>query len=268
MSLSKYQEKRKFQETPEPEGKAKASKGALRFVVQKHDASHLHYDFRLEMDGVLKSWAVPKGPSLNPEDKRLAMMVEDHPYDYRTFEGIIPEGNYGAGTVMVWDEGTYELLEGEKLTRKEQEKQLLKQLADGNLKLNLHGHKLNGAFALFLMKGRGERSWILVKKEDAFASKAEVISKDRSVKSKKTLKTIAAENGTELNHPEGPAATEKKGEAKPPKLKLIDPAATAEKRPASKKVTAKKTSSKTKAVRKSAAGKTTPRTAASKKKLK
>ena len=141
MSLSLYKKKRKFSETPEPEGKEKSSAKGLRFVIQKHDASHLHYDFRLEMKGVLKSWAVPKGPSLNPAEKRLAMMVEDHPYDYRDFEGVIPEGNYGGGTVIVWDEGIYEPMNGDKLNQKEREALLIKQLHAGDLKLRLHGKK-------------------------------------------------------------------------------------------------------------------------------
>jgi bifunctional non-homologous end joining protein LigD len=201
MSLTLYNKKRQFKETPEPKGKEKSSKGLLRFVVQKHDASHVHYDFRLEMDGVLKSWAVPKGPSLNPADKRLAMMVEDHPFDYRNFEGVIPAGHYGGGTVIVWDEGTFEPLE-DNLSRKEQEKLLLKQLYAGNLKFTLHGKKLKGEFALFQMKGRGEKSWILVKKSDAFASDEDITEQNRSVKTGKTIAQVAEENGTVPNHPE------------------------------------------------------------------
>lgn len=141
MSLSLYKKKRSFSKTPEPEGGRSTLRDKLVFVIQKHDASRLHYDFRLEMQGVLKSWAVPKGPSLDPSVKRLAMMVEDHPFDYRNFEGIIPEGNYGAGTVIVWDEGTYEPLEDVSGSKKENEKHLLKQLHAGSLKFVLHGKK-------------------------------------------------------------------------------------------------------------------------------
>lgn len=201
MGLSAYNHKRRFDETPEPKGKTASSKGALRFVVQKHDASHLHYDFRLEMDGVLKSWAVPKGPSLNPSDRRLAMMVEDHPLSYRRFEGVIPEGNYGGGTVIVWDEGTYELQEGGG-SRKAQEKALLAQLEAGSLKFVLHGGKLKGAYTLFRMKGKGERSWMLVKRSDEFASGEDVLQLDQSVKSGKTLVEVALENGRSLKNPE------------------------------------------------------------------
>jgi bifunctional non-homologous end joining protein LigD len=203
MSLALYKKKRYFSNTPEPEGKEKSSKGKLRFVIQKHDASHLHYDFRLELKGVLKSWAVPKGPSLNPDDKRLAMMVEDHPYDYRTFEGIIPEGNYGAGTVIVWDEGTYEPMGGEGLSASEQEKMLLKQLFAGDLKLMMHGKKIKGTYALFqLKKSEGQKSWLLVKKRDDFSSTEDVTIKDKSVISDKTIAQVARENNTEPKHPE------------------------------------------------------------------
>lgn len=186
MGLATYKKKRSFNDTPEPTG-GKATAGELRFVVQKHDATRLHYDFRLEMDGVLKSWAVPKGPSLNPQDKRLAMMVEDHPYDYRNFEGIIPKGNYGAGTVIVWDEGTFTPLEpsGDKKT---DERALLKQLRAGSLKVVLHGSKLKGEFALVKLKnGKEENAWLLIKHRDKYAKETDITLKDKSVISKKTI---------------------------------------------------------------------------------
>jgi bifunctional non-homologous end joining protein LigD len=193
MSLATYKKKRLFNKTPEPKGKKAASRGALHFVVQKHAASHLHYDFRLEMEGVLKSWAIPKGPSLNPEDKRLAMMVEDHPYDYKDFEGIIPPGNYGAGTVIVWDEGTYEPYEPSPKA-KSAEKDLLHQLHAGNLKIVLHGKKLKGAFALVHTKGRGDNAWLLIKKKDPFVSTADITKKDKSVRSGLKLEKVAKES--------------------------------------------------------------------------
>jgi len=167
MSLSKYKQKRNFSETEKPEGKTESGKGVLKFVIQRHAASRLHYDFRLEMEGVLKSWAVPKGPSLNPKDKRLAMMVEDHPFSYRTFEGVIPEGNYGAGVVEIWDEGTYEHIEDN--NRKTGEKKLLSDLHKGSLKIILHGKKLQGEFALVKIKNSEDNSWLLIKHRDDYA---------------------------------------------------------------------------------------------------
>src|SRR5712664_4243575 len=154
MSLKKYAEKRHFKQTPEPApsgaetaGRTGAHSSIVQFCVQRHHASHLHYDFRLEVDGALKSWAVPKGPTLDPEVKRLAMMVEDHPLDYGGFEGVIPKGNYGEGSVMLWDRGTYELL-GDATPQE--------QLARGDVKFRLHGEKLKGEFAIVHMKGRGK----------------------------------------------------------------------------------------------------------------
>src|SRR6186997_2445953 len=141
MSLTKYKAKRAFDKTPEPKG-GKSEDEVLRFVVQKHAASHLHYDFRLEMKGVLKSWAVPKGPSIDPDVKRLAMMVEDHPYDYRSFEGIIPKGQYGGGTVIVWDEGTYVPADASFDDKVEMEKYLLHNLHKGKIVFTLNGQKL------------------------------------------------------------------------------------------------------------------------------
>lgn len=191
MALEKYRAKRDASKTPEPFG-GKGDDAVLRFVIQKHAASHLHYDFRLEMEGVLKSWAVPKGPSTDPEIKRLAMMVEDHPYDYRTFEGIIPHGQYGGGTVIVWDEGTYEPAESEAVTKEERDNELRQGLQKGKIKFVLKGRKLRGEFALVKAHGRGENGWLLMKLDDRYASKDDITKKDRSVVSDKTLDEVAA----------------------------------------------------------------------------
>ncbi len=162
MSLTKYREKRSFDKTPEPAPSLPSNSGPhpLTFCIQRHHATNLHYDFRLELDGALKSWAVPKGPTLDPAEKRLAMMVEDHPIAYGGFEGIIPKGNYGAGSVMLWDRGTYEIL-GD-LTPQEQ-------LAKGDFKFRLTGEKLNGEFAIVRMKRGKGNEWLLLKKKDSFA---------------------------------------------------------------------------------------------------
>ena len=190
MGLAAYKKKRSFAKTPEPKGGKAGAK--LHFVVQKHAASQLHYDFRLEMKGVLKSWAVPKGPSLNPSEKRLAMLVEDHPYDYKDFEGIIPPGNYGAGTVIIWDAGTYEPLENVK-TKAEQEKLLMKGFDAGSLKFRLHGEKLKGEFVLVKTKQRAENAWLLIKHRDEFASLEDIRAEDQSVQSGKTLEDLTAD---------------------------------------------------------------------------
>lgn len=162
MPLEEYIAKRKFENTPEPSpGKSKAKGSSNYFCVQRHDATRLHYDFRLEMDGVLKSWAVPKGPTLDPGVKHFAAHVEDHPVEYGDFEGNIPKGNYGAGSVMLWDSGTFELLG---------DVSGAEQLARGDLKFRLHGEKLGGDFALVHMKGRGKgNEWLILKKRDEAA---------------------------------------------------------------------------------------------------
>lgn len=178
MSLTLYKKKRDFKSTSEPKSKSKVPVSKLSFVVQRHKASHLHYDLRLEMDGVLKSWAIPKGPSMNPKDKRLAIMVEDHPYDYKNFEGVIPEGNYGAGIVEIWDEGFYS--DPENSEKKIAEKKLMKELKDGSIKFSLHGKKLKGEFALVRMKSRGENTWLLIKHKDEFAVDEEYDSESKT----------------------------------------------------------------------------------------
>ncbi len=203
MSLAEYQRKRRFEETPEPPPKLeKTSKH--RFVVQKHRATRLHYDFRLEMEGVLKSWAVPKGPSLDPADKRLAMQVEDHPVSYFDFEGTIPEGNYGAGTVMVWDVGTWEPLSPEPVKGKfvpGTDAEASAMLKKGDFKIRLHGKKLNGDFALIHMRSRrpGTKGteWLLIKKQDdAGVEGYDIDQYDESALTGRSMADIAGDQGS------------------------------------------------------------------------
>ena len=197
MSLDEYKRKRRFEETPEPPPKVE-KESQHRFVVQRHRATRLHYDFRLEMEGVLKSWAIPKGPSLDPADKRLAMQVEDHPVSYFDFEGTIPEGNYGAGTVMVWDVGTWEPLSpipvnGQYLPGTE--KEAVAMLEKGDLKFRLNGQRLKGDFALVHIKGRRPGSkgteWLLIKKKDDYAVAGfDIEQYETSVLTKRTMRQI------------------------------------------------------------------------------
>ena len=191
MSLHDYHQKRKFDKTPEPEGKVEETIGALTFVVQKHQATRLHYDFRLELNGILKSWAVPKGPSLNPDDKRLAVMVEDHPLDYAHFEGIIPKGNYGGGTVMVWDKGVYSPIAF--VDRKKAEVLLKEQLQKGHLSFVLLGEKLRGEFALVKTYSAEENAWLLIKAHDEYSANSDITKRDRSVISNRSMEEIAKE---------------------------------------------------------------------------
>src|ERR1700693_1071411 len=192
MALKEYRAKRRFDVTAEPAGKEKAPakrRRALSFVVQKHRATALHYDFRLEWKGVLLSWAVPKGPSLDPSVKRLAMEVEDHPFEYRTFEGIIPEGEYGGGSVMVWDNGTWT----------SEAPALDAALKKGDLKFTLRGKKLQGSWVLVRTRGRyqgGRNTWLLIKHRDRYASTEDIAETEpRSVMSKRLLIEIARDEG-------------------------------------------------------------------------
>jgi len=190
MLLEEYHKKRNFRVTKEPQGSLRRRSDGPIFVVQKHDASRLHYDFRLEIDGVLVSWAVPKGPTMDPSTKRLATITEDHPLEYAGFEGIIPEGEYGGGTVMVWDHGTFE--SGEKGVS------VKDQLARGEVKIILHGEKLKGAFVLIHSGRRSaklseKRRWLLIKRRDAHARSPwdpESTSRSRSVLTGRTLAEI------------------------------------------------------------------------------
>jgi len=192
MTLKEYRKKRRFGVTPEPSGKVEA-KGAkhssLIYVIQKHRASRLHYDFRLEWKGTLLSWAVPKGPSLDPSVKRLAMQVEDHPIEYANFEGVIPAGEYGGGTVMVWDTGTWE----------PEQPDVNAALERGDFKFVLHGKKLKGSWVLVRTRGFGGSSkptWLLIKHRDKFASTVDpTVKEPKSVVSKRLLADIAREGG-------------------------------------------------------------------------
>jgi bifunctional non-homologous end joining protein LigD len=230
MGLTEYKKKRNFKETPEPLGAKEKVEDKLVFVIQRHKASHLHYDFRLELDGVLKSWAVPKGPSLNPIDKRLAMMVEDHPYDYKDFEGIIPEGNYGGGIVEIWDNGTYDAVDekGPQRVVTDYEKKikvLQAGLHAGNLKFKLNGKKLKGEFALVKLKGREENSWLLVKHRDEYSVNESYNSEEHTPKHSPINKWLA-------EHPKKPKRFAK--------LKAAEPEALVEKAVTPKKAAPKK----------------------------
>ena len=193
--LAEYRRKRDFTKTREPAGGESAARQtapkkrapALHFVVQKHDASQLHFDFRLELDGVMKSWAVPKGPSYDPSVRRLAMEVEDHPIEYNTFEGTIPEGEYGGGTVMLWDRGTYEAESGGVEALREG-------YARGDLKFVLHGERLRGGWVLVRMKRPGRPQWLLIKHRDEYATTGSDIVADAttSVVSGRTMDEITA----------------------------------------------------------------------------
>lgn len=190
--LAKYNNKRDFKKTKEPKG-GRQNKFKKIFVIQKHDATNLHYDFRIEIDGVLVSWAVPKGPSTDPSEKRFAKRTEDHPLDYASFEGIIPKEEYGGGTVLIWDKGKYKNLRADKENDKANMKDSLK---EGKIEIELKGKKLEGGYNLIRMGAKKDGNWLLIKSKDdkADARRNPVNTEPKSVKSGKTLKEIAKEN--------------------------------------------------------------------------
>ena len=198
MTLKEYRKKRDFRATPEPPGrKSKEGAAPFYFVVHKHLASRLHYDLRLEIDGVLKSWAVPKGLSLDPADRRLAVMVEDHPLDYGDFEGVIPEGSYGAGPVMIWDRGDLRAAAPGSDDRASSEDALRRGLAKGHISFILEGERLKGEFALLRLRKAGENAWLLIKANDDYARHPGEIAEDTSVVSGRTMDEIAREAAEE-----------------------------------------------------------------------
>jgi bifunctional non-homologous end joining protein LigD len=244
MGLRTYRAKRRFDVTPEPRGATESkrpAKSALRFVVHKHRASHLHYDLRLESGGVLHSWAVPKGPALDPAVKRLAMAVEDHPIEYATFEGTIPENEYGGGTMMVWDRGTWQ----------PDEPNVERSIAKGELKFSLHGEKLRGSWVLVRTAGRGggtrdERSWLLIKHRDEAASDEDVAdARPYSVASGRLLAQIAHDEGGDVAKAasgDPPAAVERLiAELGAVKSKAAPAARTAGRKPAARKPATQRT---------------------------
>ncbi len=237
--LAEYKRKRDFTKTAEPEGKAhRRSRRGLKFVIQKHAASHLHYDFRLELDGVMKSWAVPKGPSYDPAVRRLAMEVEDHPIEYNTFEGTIPKGQYGGGTVMLWDRGTYEAEDGGG------EESLRDGYERGDLKFVLHGERLQGGWVLVRMRREGPRAqWLLIKHRDEFATKKLDVTEavQTSVTTGRTMDQIATGRSRVWNSNRTPVDEHTASPARrPPSAKRGVKKRSAKKGPATKRRATKK----------------------------
>jgi DNA ligase D-like protein (predicted 3'-phosphoesterase) len=190
--LGEYRRKRNLRRSGEPAGGRGGGRRPPRFVVQEHQASTLHFDFRLEADGVLKSWAIPKGPAADPAQKRLAMPTEDHPLAYENFEGVIPEGEYGAGEVIVWDTGTYD---NHSRDREGRELSVAEAIDKGHVSVILHGKKLRGGYSLTRMRRGGRQAWLLVKKADEFAGGDPVKTSPESVRSGKTVDELGTTDG-------------------------------------------------------------------------